>query len=55
MWNLIFNSDTNKHLHNRNRITDIENRSVFAKSGGERWTERLGINRYSNYYIYSMD
>ena len=31
MWNLIFNSDTNKHLHNRNRPTDIENKLMVTE------------------------
>ena len=47
--------DTNKLTFETETESDIENRSVFAKSSGERWTGRLGINRYSNYYIYSMD
>ena len=31
MWNLIFNSDTNKHLHNRNRLTDTENKLIVTE------------------------
>ena len=39
MWNLKYN--TNKHLQNRNRLTDIENRLVVAK--GEEWWGRDGL------------
>ena len=32
------------NLQKRNRITDIENRSVVAKGGvGKRWIESLGL------------
>ena len=43
MWNLKY--DTSRHLHHRNRLTDIENRLMAAKGEGvgEGWIGSLRL------------
>ena len=50
MWNLKQN-DTNEHIYKTETdSTDIENRLMFAKGGGEGWIGRLGLAG-ANYYM----
>ena len=50
MWNVKYNTD--EHIYETNRLTDIENRLVVAAGEGEEvgWMGSLGLVD-GNYYI----
>ena len=42
-------NNTNEHIQNRNRVTDVENKLMVGEAG--RMNKEYGINRYKLLYM----